>query len=65
MATIANPVQVQKFLKGLDYPASKQDLIECARREGADENVLYTLGRLPERTYHGPNAISEEIGQLR
>ena len=32
-----NPVRVQKFLGGLDYPASKEDLIKRAEREGADE----------------------------
>jgi hypothetical protein len=26
-----NPVLVQKFLGGLDYPASKQDLCEAGR----------------------------------
>jgi len=29
----ANPIQIQKFLKGVDDPASKQDLIKNARKE--------------------------------
>src|SRR5688572_13658621 len=24
-----NPVQIQKFLRGIDYPADKQTLVEC------------------------------------
>ena len=29
-----NPIQIQKFLKGVDYPASKSDLLRNAEREG-------------------------------
>ncbi len=64
MADVGNPIQVQKFLNGIDYPASKKDLIETARREKADDNVLQTLERLPDRTYNGPNAVAHEIGKL-
>jgi hypothetical protein len=27
-----NPIQLQKHLKGMDYPASKQDLINYAKQ---------------------------------
>lgn len=64
MPTIANPIQVQKYLAGVDYPVSKRDLIEIARRQGADENVLYTLERIPDRTYEGPSGVAKEIGKL-
>lgn len=61
---LVNPVQVQKFLKSVDYPASKQDLINVAKKEGADENVLATLELLPDREYDGPVGVSREIGKL-
>jgi hypothetical protein len=64
MPELVNPAQVQKFLAGVDYPVSKQTLLDTAQSEGADENVLYTLEQLPERTYNGPNAVAEEIGRL-
>ncbi|MCL5411335.1 MAG: DUF2795 domain-containing protein [Patescibacteria group bacterium] len=64
MGEFVNPIQVQKYLKGVDYPVSKGDLLETARREGADEEVLKTLERLPERIYNGPNAVTEEIGKF-
>ena len=38
-----NPVQVQKFLGGLDYPATKQDIVKKGEQEDADENVRSTL----------------------
>ena len=59
-----NPIQVQKFLKGIDYPASKEDVLETARRNKADDNVLSTLERIPDREYEGPTGVTEAIGDL-
>ena len=59
-----NPVQVEKFLKGLDYPASKADLIKYAQQHGADENVLAVLSRLPDKIYEGPVGVSKAIGEI-
>lgn len=59
-----NPIQLQKHLSGVDYPAGKQDLIDAAREQGADEEALSTLERLPDREYDGPNAVSAEVGNL-
>jgi hypothetical protein len=59
-----NPVQVQKHLSGVDYPASKQDLIDAADRNGADEMLKDTLDRLPEKEYQKPNDVTEELGKL-
>lgn len=59
-----NPVQVQKFLGGLDYPAAKHDIVEKARQEGADENILEALEKIPDRDYASPVAVSREVGKL-
>lgn len=62
MADPVNPIQVQKFLKGIDYPADKKAVLDTARKQGADDSVLETLGRIADRSYDGPNAVSKEIG---
>jgi hypothetical protein len=59
-----NPVQVQKFLGRMDYPASKQDIVQKAEQEGADENVRSTLEQIPDRRYDGSNAVSHEKGKV-
>ncbi|MBE3560895.1 MAG: DUF2795 domain-containing protein [Ktedonobacteraceae bacterium] len=59
-----NPVQVEKFLKGLDYPASKQDIVKHAQQHGADQNVLEALKQMPDRTFEGPTGISQAIGEI-
>jgi hypothetical protein len=59
-----NPVHVQKFLGGLDYPAGKQDILQKAKQEGADDDVIETLEKLPDQDYASPVAISREVGKL-
>jgi hypothetical protein len=59
-----NPIQVQKFLGGIDYPIGKQDLLEHARSKGADDDVMSTLEQLPFDEFNSPNDVSEAIGKL-
>ncbi|WP_024800577.1 DUF2795 domain-containing protein [Nocardia sp. BMG51109] len=58
-----NPIQVQKYLQGVNYPAGRDDLVRAARANGADDAVLDELKKIPDRTYNGPNAVSHELSQ--
>ena len=60
-----NPIQLQKFLRGVDYPVDKKTLIDHARANGADDNVLKTLESLPWDRFNSPNDVSEALGELR
>jgi predicted outer membrane protein len=55
----ANPIQIQKYLKGVDYPASREQLIENAKRLGADENICASLEQLPDEHFQTPADVSE------
>ncbi len=59
-----NPVQVQKFLGGIDYPVNKSDLVHYAVEHGADDNVRAVLQQLPNQTFNSPNDVSEAIGRI-
>ncbi|WP_066520210.1 DUF2795 domain-containing protein [Curtobacterium ammoniigenes] len=59
-----NPIQMQKYLGGVDYPASKDDLVSTAEQHGADDAVLDALRRIPDGEYDAPTAVSEAIGDL-
>lgn len=59
-----NPVQLQKDLKGINYPASKQDLVKHAQQKGADEKICATLEKLPDREYGTPTEVSKAVGQI-
>ncbi|AIO26561.1 DUF2795 domain-containing protein [Burkholderia cepacia] len=58
------PVDVQKALKGMDYPASKATIVECAQRSHAAHDVLDMLTRIPDREYDTPASVSKELGRL-
>ncbi len=63
MATI-NPIQLEKFLKGVDYPAKKADLLKQAQKNGADDQARSTLEQLPDQEFNSPTAVSKAVGKL-
>lgn len=55
----ANPIQIQKYLKGVDYPADKATLIQTAKDQGADESICASLEQLPDEEFQTPADVSE------
>jgi predicted outer membrane protein len=55
----ANPIQIQKYLRGIDYPASKAALIENAKSLGADETICASLEQLPDEDFQTPAEVSQ------
>lgn len=56
-----NPIRIQKFLSGVDYPSGRDELVEHARSPGADEPVMAALSALPDRSFDSPNAVSKAL----
>lgn len=61
---LINPIQLQKFLKGIDYPADKDTLVKTAQHNGADDRIIDTLKRLQQNDFNSPNDVSEALGKL-
>lgn len=59
-----NPIELQKHLKGVSYPASKEELIQHAQEQGADEDLLSTLEQLPDEEFETPAEVSKAVGAL-
>ena len=55
----ANPIQIQKYLKGVDYPATREQLIENAKNLGADDSVCASLEQLPDEEFQTPADVSQ------
>ncbi len=60
MATL-NPIDLQKALKGVQYPASKDDLIESAKGNGAGDDVIAALRGLGDDHFNTPADVSEAV----
>lgn len=56
-----SPVQVQKFLKDVNYPARKHDLIEHAKKHNASNEVLKDLDNLSDKEYTNAADVSREF----
>jgi predicted outer membrane protein len=59
-----NPIQIQKYLKGVDYPASKAALLDKAKSLGADENICASIEQLPDEDFQTPAEVSQAFGRL-
>lgn len=58
-----DPIEVQKHLRGVTYPATRDELIEAAEHEDAPEEVLDELRALDEEThFDGPDEVMEALG---
>ena len=52
-----NPVEVQKHLKGADYPASGEELASVAERNDAPEELVEKLRSLGDERFSGPPEV--------
>ena len=57
-----NPIEVQKHLKGVDYPAEKEELVSAARSNGASEDIVEALQNAARDSFDGPDDVMEALG---
>ncbi len=58
------PANVQSYLKGVSYPASKDDLVSVAQKNGAPGEIIDVLRELPEDEFGGPQDVMKAYGSL-
>lgn len=54
----------EKWLKGLKYPATKNQAVKTARKNHAPQNVIDLLGKIEDKDYPDVGMILEEVGDL-
>ncbi len=57
--------QLTMYLKNIDFPADKQQIIEAAKSNGAPEQVMQMLNRLPDKQYTRSNEIEQEFSKMK
>ncbi len=57
-----SPIEIQKHLGGVDYPASKEELVEHAESKGAPEDVLERLRKLTAQQFESPTDVMSSLG---
>ncbi len=58
-------VEIEKALKGMNYPASKQDLVQKAKQNNASQDVIQTIEKLPQDQFNSPTDVQKAWGQGR
>ena len=58
---MVSPIDIQKALGGMDYPASKADIVAHAEQQGGAEEVLEALKGIDDREYEGPSGVSSAV----
>lgn len=56
-----NPIEVQKHLKGVNYPASKEDLASTAESNGAPKELVDQLRNMDRDEFSGPDDVQEAL----
>lgn len=59
----ASPVTIARQLQGIDFPVSKQDLINHAKQKGADESAMQMFGEMPDIEYKSAKDVMKEYGK--
>lgn len=57
--------QLQVYLKGINYPANKQKLIDKAMDNNAPGSVMDFIRRLPDREYRSPIEVEQEFSKIK
>ncbi|MBT2478876.1 DUF2795 domain-containing protein [Streptomyces sp. ISL-94] len=56
-----NPIEVQKALKGAEYPAKRDDLVQLAKRNGAGEEITQELASSSKDRFNGPDDVQKSV----
>jgi hypothetical protein len=58
-----SPVQMQKHLKGVNYPASKDDLVRRAQQNNASREIVDSIRHLPADSFGSPKDVMKALGK--
>jgi hypothetical protein len=56
-----NPDDAQRYLEGINYPASKEEVINAAEQNGAPDAMTRMLEGLSRPEFSGPEEVMEDL----
>jgi hypothetical protein len=56
-----NPIELQKSLKGVDYPAKKDDIVKAAENNGAEDEILEALRNISQDNFEKPTDVTKAL----
>jgi hypothetical protein len=62
--TRVSPSQLAHYLRGIKFPASKQELKADAKKNQAPPEILKFIDELPEEQYHTMAEVMKAVGEI-
>lgn len=59
-----SPANIAKQLGGIDFPASKQDLVRHAEQGGSDPDAMEIIKQMPDRDYESMADVMKGVGEV-
>ena len=61
MSDNPTPIELQRYLGGVDYPASRDDLVAAARENGAPDDLVSALENSGTDSFDSPTDVSKAV----
>jgi len=58
---MVSPIDIQKALSGIEYPAKRDDVVKHAESQGGGGDVLEALKGIDDQEYDTPAAVSKAV----
>ena len=58
-----SPNELNQGLRGIDFPADKQDLVQQARSNNADDALIQELQSMPDKQFNSMSDVTNSLGQ--
>jgi hypothetical protein len=56
--------ELEPYLSGVDWPASRTELVQCATERGATDRLRDSLRQLPDVSYESTKDVEEELARV-
>ncbi|MCO6415005.1 DUF2795 domain-containing protein [Siccirubricoccus sp. KC 17139] len=59
-----SPANVTHSLKGIHFPASKKDLVQQAKKNGAEQAVMEVINAMPDQEFASIAEVTKAVGEV-
>ncbi|GHO82095.1 DUF2795 domain-containing protein [Dictyobacter formicarum] len=57
-------MNIERYMQGLKFPVQRAEIVNCARKQGADEQICRQLNKLPNLHYRSVNEVNRDWQQI-
>ncbi|MDD4754320.1 MAG: DUF2795 domain-containing protein [Methanosarcina sp.] len=58
------PMEIQRVLKSIDFPAQRNEILEQAKKSGEFRDILRELGMLPDKEYDSAEDVALQLHKI-